>query len=374
MVNATPKDKVPFEIIITDEVFISSVQVRRRSSGASCASSVSFITTEEHDDLSSGPVPQYVEMTPGNYYEVVESRWEESQEIRLSDASNKTFDGVSGAPWPVSNDVLGYGTLLEGSSNDNTMRRPSRRGSLVMTLKKANLHQEDNKGIDCLVSSAKPKRPFRRGSLIMSFEDTTTKIKTDSPQAKPQVPLPPLARQESSQRAPIRPFRRASIVMNMARHPSEEATTSTRPSQQRGSSTASDLDMEYEEMPEPLQRVETRGSVPPKYPSRKASMNMSETLLSYPKQPTRKGSMNSMSDNDDTCTETASGGEANKRRRGSLVWTVTSAGTGGNEADHLCLKVSGFNLQERLDPSKNEVPRVPPRLGSMDTSSRSCAA
>merc|ERR1712194_846881 len=152
--------------------------------------------------------------------------------------------------------------------------------------------------------------------------------------------------------------------MSMA-HPSEEATKPERPFR-RGSLVVRIPDMEYNmAVPTaPAQRVESQSSVPPKYPSRKASMDLNVSV-----------SHHTCTDSEILMRQSQTAGEIKSmRRRSSLVWTVTSTrGDGEDETEHIYLKVSGFNVQERLDASKNERPRVPHRLRSMDMASGCCA-
>lgn len=322
------KRDVPMGIIISDVVLSN---MPRTTSSDSVSSSTD---EDEHS------VPHFVEISPRNYYEVLESKWENAH--GLNDESDKSPQCVSGAPWPLSPSTTAEG-LGDSAIPEKRDGKPRyhRRGSLVLTLKKTFMHQEDTVRRESVASPTKPTIPFRRGSIVMPFGGAEKPdhghnggFRTDSKR---------LAR---SVTAPVRPFRRASLVMNMA-HVSDGFASSKRVGYERA-----------EPSTRGCSEASLRSSAPPKVPSRKASMDMCLYLDEEEETPSQ------------TLPSASQSG-----RESNLVWTVAS---GQADEDRLqpeqllYLKLTGFSFQESQDSFQNLRPKVPHRHGSIDMTSTNC--
>ena len=153
---------------------------------------------------------------------------------------------------------------------------------------------------------------------------------------------------------PKAPFRKGSIVSLTFREP--EGTLPVAPQ---------------------FRRTTTDETVPPRCPSRKASMDMHWTSSTSDETPALP---NPVTPNV----------QERSNRRGSLVFTVVPGGQKGPISDkhsppveevaaedsQICLMLMGFNLleYETMDGSRTESPRHPCRKKTMDTPARSGAA
>ncbi|CAB9512447.1 expressed unknown protein [Seminavis robusta] len=211
--------------------------------------SVTLCTMDESDSVAHA---QYVEISPGNYYEILESRWE-SEHGALEESGNSRPSASRAPP---------------------SAGRPYRRGSLVMTLKKSTMLQEDISRRESVASPKKPTLPSRRESMAMSLATTDEEW-----EAQGILPQPDNCRQASfGSMVPVRPNRRASIVTSAVQDP--EATGRPHIPFRRGSLNVADLGYAPQEAVEPpksLVRTITQCSEPPKYPHRKSSMGMCQS-------------------------------------------------------------------------------------------------
>jgi hypothetical protein len=345
MMQSKQMDK-PIEIIVKDNVLLSAIP--RTAS----YSSFSIRTTDETEDgMPDSTIPHFVEISPGNYYEVLDSKWEYGCDHSV--ASHESPRCASEAPLSINSEINENVLNPPHPEKETCGQRLCRRGSLVMTLKKTNTYQEDKARLESIASPIKPTLPFRRGSIVVSFDEEESFY-----YGSKNVPSADEKRL-SSATAPARPFRRASIVMNCSNE--TESANPVCPCR-RGSLVVSVADMEYE-VAEPTRRkdptsMRSQSAGPPRFPSRKASMGMCHEGLAslYSDAPGQVQSKGSRSG-----------------RHGSLFWAVSNPKDPAyeEEADQICLTLCGFNIQESSDTLKNLKPKVPHRHSSMDMTSTS---